>query len=549
MLIGVSNRASNRDSLFKRSIRSQIRAALTNNLINSNVLLIVFNLLKKLFPTKVFDKGILNKSFYLFIFLPICPRSSTGEDNESEEEKEAPIVKESSDDIQMNVDDQEYEEFLKSECSNASNRRADALGNNKSNPFKNGKLIDSSDGGANKLSKTEQQNLINELAFPRAGSENLDNCEQAPVQDEKGWQNLWNQTQLEIQELEMRANAIKAMMEKSKDKSTDQTDPKSGGQLLDNIESEDDFVSDGEYKNESELSRDGEPRRSRSKSHKSDLDKKEKRSKSNERERSKSKENRSEKTEKEAKKSGRSRSRSKNRSVRSKSEKADRQERRDRRFESKERCPKSKERRSRSKERSSKIKRSANEPLDEEKQIRKAVEDEFLDIKVDQRKAEKKSKKASTKPDVSRLSMESGEIVDDESDDDEEVSRVIEAKKKSRKARSPSVTSSIDSFGRNRRRKRRSYGSARRRSPESGSLSSLDEILREAELEEQHSGDRVRSQTGQEPAASSKSHSHRHHHLHHKGHHPKSKKQRPSYVDLDDPDAKQERVSEEGEMV
>ena len=435
----------------------------------------------------------------------------------------------------MNVDDQEYEEFLKAEFnSNASNRKGDASGS-KSNPFKNGKL---SDGGASKLSKKEQQNLIDELAFPRASSENLDldNCERAPVQDEKGWQNLWNQTQLEIQELEMRANAIKAMMEKSKGKGTDQ---KAGGQLLDNIESEEDeFLSDGEYKNESEPSRDSEPRRSRSKSHKSDLDKEEKRLKSDDRRRSKSRENRKEKGGKGVEEARRSRSRSKNKI--SKTERTDK--------ERSERWPRGKERRSKSKEKPSegREKLAMNESADEGQQIREAVEGEFLDIKVDQRKrterdrADKKSKKASTKPDVSRLSMESGEIMDDDSDD--ELSRTIEAKK-TRRARSPSVTSSIDSFGRNRRRKRRSYSPARRRSHESGSLSSLDEILREAELEEQHSGGYgLRSEFGQKPA--SKSHPH-YHHLHHKSHHHRPKKQRPSYVDLDEP--KQEAVSEEGE--
>ena len=438
--------------------------------------------------------------------------SATGEEHESADEKEE---KESPDDIQMNVDDQEYEEFLKSEFnSNAVNKKVDG---SKSNPFKNGKPADSSDGGASKLSQKEQQNLINELAFPRASSENLDNCEQAPVQDEKGWQNLWHQTQLEIQELEMRANAIKAMMEKSKGKD----DQKAGSQLLDNIESDDEFVSDGEYKNESELSnsREDEPRRSRSESHKSEREDRRKRSKSRE----DTRESRREKTEK--REGRRSRSRSKN--SRNNLERAG-QERRERRSTSKER-------------RSSKEKRLANdrktEPIDEEKQIREAVEDEYLDIKVDQKRAEKKSKK-SMKPDVSRLSMESGEIVDDESDEE-----VIE-KKKSRKARSPSVTSSIDSFGRNRRRKRRSYSPTRResRGRESGSLSSLDEILREAELEEQHSGSRLRSQIGLGTASRSHHHSH-----HHKSHHHKSKKQR-SYVDLDDPEAKHEKASEEGEL-
>lgn len=440
----------------------------------------------------------------------------------------------------MNVDDQEYEEFLKSEFNNASNRKADFAGS-KSNPFKDGKQSAADKNGslsAGKLSKKEQQNLINELAFPRASSENLDlSSEQDPAQAEKGWQNLWNQTQLEIQELEMRANAIKAMMEKSKtSRSTDRSDEKDG-QLLDNIESEDEFVSDGEYKNESDLSN-SSPRRSRSKSHKSDLDKpdKRKRSTSKELRRSNSKENRrrsKERTEKRAKDRGRSRSR--NRSSRAKSDRAGSEK--GRQSESKEESSKSKE------------KRPVSNSPDEEKQIREAVEGEFLDIKVEQRKAGKRGKQVSTKPDVNRLSMESGEILDD--DDDDQVNRAIEVKRR-RNARSPSVTSSVDEFGRNRRRKRRSksFESTRRNSKgrESDSLSSLDEILREAELEEQHSaGNRLRSRISQEHATStSKSHGH-HHHSHH---HRKPKRERPAYVDLDEPkpDTKPETASEEGEM-
>ena len=70
--------------------------------------------------------------------------------------------------------------------------------------------------------------------------------------------NLFKQTQLEIQELEMRANAIKAMMEKSKsrrsiekndEKSDDKNETKNSPKdkfLLDNIDSDDDYLSDEE---------------------------------------------------------------------------------------------------------------------------------------------------------------------------------------------------------------------------------------------------------------------------------------------------------------
>lgn len=383
---------------------------------------------------------------------------STGDEDLDEEE-----VKESVDDIQMNVDDQEYEDFLKSEFNNESNKKEEI--NKQTNQIKKSSPDDKSN--KDKLSKKEQQNLINELAFPSV-NENLDNCKQNPIKNEKGWMNLWNQTQLEIQELEMRANAIKTMMEKSKFKKENALQNSSNNQLLDNIDSEYDYVSDEDEKSELNCSNE----------------------------------------------------------VMTKDKKVD-------------------ERISQSK---------SNKSEDEEKQINEIIEDEYLVIKVENpkhhkshknhKKKDKNSKKSNRsedkanenrseksrqkisgesrtskleqlKKDENRVSVESGEIFDDE-EDNEHIEKIIKNKNIDnliKKTRSPSITSSIDSFGRNRRR--RSYSSQE----SDQSFSSLDEILREAEEEQNLSKSdiKLKSQINK----SNSKHHHKHHHKHQK-----SKKQR-----------------------
>lgn len=287
------------------------------------------------------------------------------------------------------------------------------------------------DQSSKNLSQKEQQNLINELAFPSIPSnENFDNCKKSSEQDERGWENLFHQTQLEIQELEMRANAIKAMIEKkssrrlsdqsinddsTKDKNEQEGKISKGSvnnnELLDDIESE-----DGDYISEED------------------------------------------------------------------------------------------EEHSTSKERISR------EKSEEEKQIKREIEAEYLDIQV---KLDHKRIKKAEKPkrDLSRLSVESGEIFEDE-DSCDEIYEVQTKKSKAeyhdqqyKRAKSPvSITSSIDSFGRNRRKRSRSYNDKNRERSNSSSFGSLDEILREADLEEAKKYDSNKS----------KSHSHTHKHRHHK---------------------------------
>ena len=94
----------------------------------------------------------------------------------------------------MNVDDEEYEEFLNAEFNNE----------DKSSSLENGSKSKNGKQDKRLLSKTEQQKLIDELAFPST-NENLDNCKVDSTSNEAGWQNLFNQTQQEIQELKMRA--------------------------------------------------------------------------------------------------------------------------------------------------------------------------------------------------------------------------------------------------------------------------------------------------------------------------------------------------------
>ena len=299
------------------------------------------------------------------------------------------------------------------------------------------------------------------------------------------------------------------MMEKTKSKSSPSKDTKNklDDQLLDNIESDDDYLSveERESSNKSPLKED--------KQHEASISKEIDRS---------SKERRSEHC-KDSHSEGSDREKSTKKSHRDYHAKEYRREHRrdDHRDYDK---PYREHRKNYRKERYSddnyryskdRLPRNRRAPeVDEEKQIKEAVEDEFLEIKVTVNEQQKGKKSASIKPDAeNRVSMESGEIVDDDDDEDlEELRKAISLRKR---IKSPSFASSIDSFGRQRRRRRRSESSFSNRSS-GNSFSSLDEILKEAEEEEENTG---KSFKGQHDKAHSKHHSH---------HHRKSKKQHTS---------------------